>query len=785
MNQRHTGWLKFGLGVLLSLCVEALSTSSLAQGVLETPEPGSFQSGVSLVRGWACNATRVDIEVVGRGRVQAVYGEPRGDTQAICGDADNGFSLQLNWNELVEGTHTVRALVDGVELGRAQVIVATLGQPHLQGAEGDFVVEPFPQTGKQTHLRWEESRQLFALATGGPASTGGSSPRTDAKLEDPQPGSFQSGVGLVRGWACDATRIDIELDGQIFLPAVYGELRGDTGTACGDTDIGFSLQMNWNDVGDGTHTVRALADGAELGQATFTVVTLGLGSFPRGLAGDFVLNDFPQPLFQTEIRWQESQQNFVVSGARFPGQDGGLCTTQSGQATDGSGGSATVSWTNPCLLSGNMAVVRVQVPGSSPLAAIGKEREARAAAGGAFSLCATHLGIQQGGANFTAESFRLVDFAGNEICRDLPPGTTLDAVLQVDGLSNLNFNGPFTVTYGGQPVVNFSTTPPAGAPQLSVSVQDLVFNPSTTEPTQEKSFTVTNAGGGTLVGGMTLMASDSGGHVFSLVSESTLNVGAGQSQTVTVRFRPDSPDAVTGSVRLTTNGGVTSVRLQGTPQTSQPRLTVSTTTIDFGHVNIPETAERTFTVTNSGGGFLTGRVFLPTVSAFSVTTGGTFSLAANESQTVTIRFAPTIAGTSGTFAETAFVSSNGGEIVVTLRGTVTGPELSVTGLEDIFPGGPDIQGLDFGNHCNSRTESFSVQNVGAWTLIGTVTTSPPFHVKKGASFSLKAGERQKISIRLKWHAKKGQLTSGGARIESNGGSYGLMMFASCIKIKFD
>ncbi|NOT55667.1 MAG: choice-of-anchor D domain-containing protein [Deltaproteobacteria bacterium] len=770
MNQWRVGWIKFGLGVLLSFCVEARPIPSLAQGVLETPQPGSFQSGVGLVRGWVCQAAHVDIEVVGRGLSPAVYGEQREDTQTICGDANNGFSFQLNWNELGEGTHTVRALVDGVELGRAQVIVATLGQPYLQGAEGEFVIEPFPQTGKQTHLRWEESRQIFVLASGGPASIGGSSPRTDAKLEDPQPGSFQSGIGLVRGWACVATRIDIELDGRILLPAVYGELRDDTQTVCGDATNGFSLQVNWNDVGDGTHTVRALADGVELGQATFTVVTLGLGSFPRGLAGDFVLNDFPQPLFQTEIRWQESQQNFVVSGARFPGQDEELCTTQSGTATDGSGGNATVSWTNPCLLSGNMAVVRIQVPGGPSV--------------GAFFLCATNFSIQQGGTIFGADVMRLVDFAGNAICRDLPPGSTLDAVLQVDGQSNLNFNSPFAVMYSGQQVVNFSATPPTGAPQLSVSVQDLVFDSTTAEPTQEKSFTVTNAGGGTLMGGMTLMASDSGGQVFSLISGATINVGAGQSQTVTVRFRPVSPDPVTGSVRLTTNGGVMSVRLRSGGQTNPPRLTVSTTTLDFGSVEVPGTADRTFTVTNSGEGILTGSVFPPTVSAFSVIARGTFSLGANQSQTVTIHFAPTA---PGTFTGTALVSSNGGEIAVNLTGAATGPKLSVTGLENLFPGGPldGLLGLDFGNHCGSRTKSFSVQNIGEGTLIGTVTTSPPFQVKKGASFSLRAGQRQKVSIRLKWHPKNGESALGGARIESNGGSYSVPMFASCLKIKIN
>src|SRR5262249_35035451 len=32
-------------------------------------------------------------------------------------------------------------------------------------------------------------------------------------LENPLPGSFQSGLGLIAGWVCAANRIDIEVDG--------------------------------------------------------------------------------------------------------------------------------------------------------------------------------------------------------------------------------------------------------------------------------------------------------------------------------------------------------------------------------------------------------------------------------------------------------------------------------------------------------------------------------------------------------------------------------------------
>lgn len=335
--------------VILSLSLLVTPQALWAQqGLLETPTPGSFQSGVGLVRGWVCSASRVDIEVVGLGSLQAVYGELRGDTQGMCGDSNNGFSFQINWNELGDGTHTVRALADGVEIGRAQVVVATLGQTYLRGAQGDFTVSPFPKDGQQVQLQWQESRQSFVLANGGTPASGGENPRADAWLEDPAPASFQSGIGLVRGWVCSANRIDVELDGRITVQAVYGELRADTRDVCGDDNNGFSLQVNWNDIGDGDHTIRVLADGAEVGSATFTVVTLGLGSFPKGLSGDFFLNNFPQAGKQTEVQWQESQQNFVITGVRSDSGVSDAPLSPANQrilivAQDGSGDYATLT----------------------------------------------------------------------------------------------------------------------------------------------------------------------------------------------------------------------------------------------------------------------------------------------------------------------------------------------------------------------------------------------------------------------------------------------------------
>src|SRR5262249_2353169 len=140
-----------------------------------------------------------------------------------------------------------------------------------------------------------------------------------ANLENPQPGSSQSGIGVVAGWVCNATRVDLVFDNAPALQAAYGTNRNDTGGACGKTDTGFGLLVNWNLLGDGTHTVWALADGNEFARAAFTVTTLG-AEFLRGVKGNCRLADFPQGGDSITLRWQENTQNFAIIEKCFSSQ---------------------------------------------------------------------------------------------------------------------------------------------------------------------------------------------------------------------------------------------------------------------------------------------------------------------------------------------------------------------------------------------------------------------------------------------------------------------------------
>ena len=93
----------------------------------------------------------------------AAYGTERLDTQAACGDTNNGFGLLFNWNLLGAGVHDVVAYVDDEELGRATVRVTTLGTEFLRGVEGECAVEDFPLPGETVTLAWQQNQQNFVM----------------------------------------------------------------------------------------------------------------------------------------------------------------------------------------------------------------------------------------------------------------------------------------------------------------------------------------------------------------------------------------------------------------------------------------------------------------------------------------------------------------------------------------------------------------------------------------------------------------------------------------------
>lgn len=142
-----------------------------------------------------------------------------------------------------------------------------------------------------------------------------------ANLENPAPSSSQSGIGIVSGWKCTGGTLTFTVDNGPPAQLAYGTSRLDTQSVCGHSKTGFAFLINWNLLGNGQHTLRAFDNGVQFASVTFNVTTLGT-EFLTGVSGSFELQDFPQPGKSVTVRWQQSAQNFVITGVG-PGGDGG------------------------------------------------------------------------------------------------------------------------------------------------------------------------------------------------------------------------------------------------------------------------------------------------------------------------------------------------------------------------------------------------------------------------------------------------------------------------------
>lgn len=151
------------------------------------------------------------------------------------------------------------------------------------------------------------------------------------RLETPRDGTTISGKAIFSGWYCDADRITITIDGGEPLLAAYGTTRGDTVGSCGDSDNGWGLLFNMAELGDGEHTVTAYADDQQFATSTFNVTRLSTGGFLTGASAATTVTDFPEPGHSITLAWEQTLQNFVITGESIPSA-GGADVLQDGVA---------------------------------------------------------------------------------------------------------------------------------------------------------------------------------------------------------------------------------------------------------------------------------------------------------------------------------------------------------------------------------------------------------------------------------------------------------------------
>ncbi len=137
-----------------------------------------------------------------------------------------------------------------------------------------------------------------------------------ATHETPAANSIQSGIGTIRGWACDASKITFRIDDRETIHIPYKGDRGDTQSVCDDTNNGYAIAMNWARYKPGPHkfTVHVLGKySRRIASGTFQTRKIDNNQeFLKGLTAEYTLSDFPSAEKNALLRWSEADQNFII-----------------------------------------------------------------------------------------------------------------------------------------------------------------------------------------------------------------------------------------------------------------------------------------------------------------------------------------------------------------------------------------------------------------------------------------------------------------------------------------
>jgi hypothetical protein len=273
-----------------------------------------------------------------------------------------------------------------------------------------------------------------------------------------------------------------------------------------------------------------------------------------------------------------------------------------------------------------------------------------------------------------------------------------------------------TAAYSGD--ANFAGATSAGVSQTvnaagaSVSPSSLVYANqlvNSTSPAQPA--TLTNTGTTTLTNIVVTLA----GTDFTLTNGCGSTLAAGRNCTLTVRFRPASSGAKTGTVTIASSAPTLTVSLSGTG--IAPINSVSPTSLTFSSPLNVTSAAQTVTVTNTGTASLTINNITrngANANQFAQTNncGGTFpaTLPVGASCTINVTFRPT-AGTPVTKTANlnVTVASPATSVTVPLTGTVVVPTYTVSPTT-----------INFGNQTirtTSAPQTVTVTNTGTAALI--------------------------------------------------------------------
>ena len=271
----------------------------------------------------------------------------------------------------------------------------------------------------------------------------------------------------------------------------------------------------------------------------------------------------------------------------------------------------------------------------------------------------------------------------------------------------------------------------AALPLCLVDPPSLEFGGLSVGGSNVMSFTITNAGGGSLRGNVVL---DCEGFEI-LEGEGPFDLPAAASRTVTVLFNPSAAGGYGCSVA--TGTGCASVDLSGNASLA-PVCSIDRSALNFGSVRVGDAAEQSFRITNTGGGSLQGSVAEPSCGHFEIVSGaGDYLLTAGQFRDVVVGYAPESAG-----SHSCSITTGGRCGSVPARGSGFIPAACEIDKTD----------LDFGSVIlgSYKDMIFRISNTGGRALSGAIeATCPHFRIiSGGGAFDLAGGASRSVKIRF-------------------------------------
>jgi len=186
-----------------------------------------------------------------------------------------------------------------------------------------------------------------------------------------------------------------------------------------------------------------------------------------------------------------------------------------------------------------------------------------------------------------------------------------------------------------------SGSPGGDSLEISVSPSTLGFGSVVDGTTASQTITITNTG----TASVTVSSVTLSGTTFTITGVSTpLTIGAGQSVTFTVSFKPSGTSTASGTISITSNAENFAVDLSGTGVAADPTIAANTSSLSFGNVTVNTSASQPVVLTNTGNANLNITSVSASGAGFSASGGSNVTLAPNQSTSVTVTFDPTAAG---------------------------------------------------------------------------------------------------------------------------------------------